>query len=91
MSDGENRFTVAVLIRKTSQWPEALRTGRALRESGATVSLFWLGYAPMSIEYPLPDDPGFKCYADSFQAGMACIAINEIAELLKRCDLVIPI
>ncbi len=91
MGDGQKQFAVAVLIRKRSQWTEALRTAKALRQSGATVSLFCLGYAPMSLDDAMPDDPGFKCYADTRQEAMDCLSLGEIAEQLKRCNLVIAI
>lgn len=82
---------VAILIHETSQWSEALRTGKALSGTGATVTLFFLGYAPMSIANPLLDDLCIACYTDTRQQGMDCLPLNEIAEMLKQYDLVITI
>jgi len=81
----------AVLIHEDSQWSDALSTASALLESGATVILFYLGYAPMTIENPMPKDQCLECYADACQIGMDYMPLNEIAEKLKQCDLVIPI
>ena len=83
--------SVAVLIHGDSQWPNALRTANALLESGATVNLFCLGYAPMTLENPMPNGKYLECYADACQLGMGCISLNEIADKLKHCDLVIPL
>ncbi len=82
---------MAVLIHEDSQWSVALRTVKALLENGATVILFYLGIAPMTIENPMPNDPCLECYADTCQMGMDCMSLNEIAERLRQCDLVIPI
>jgi hypothetical protein len=91
LKEVKKQLSVAVLIHETSQWSEALRTGRALSETGAAVSLFCLGHAPMTLAYPTSDESGFNCFSDTCQAGMDCLSLNEIAEKLKRCDLVIPI
>jgi hypothetical protein len=91
LKDVKKQLSVAVLIHETSQWSEALRTGKAFSETGATVSLFCLGCAPMTVGHSIPDDIGLEWYSDAFQAGMHCLPLNEIAEKLKRCDLVIPI
>ena len=82
---------MAVLIHEDSQWSVALRTVKALLENGATVTLFYLGMAPMTIENPMPNDPHLECYADSCQTGMDCMPLNEIAKRLRQCDLVIPL
>ncbi len=91
MKDVTKQLSVAVLIHETSQWSEALRTGKVLSETGATVSLYCLGYPSMTVEKPIPDGLGLEWNADTCQAGMNCLTMNEIAEKLKRCDLVIPI
>lgn len=83
--------TVAVLMHEDSQWTDALRTIKTLMENGSAVILFYLGFAPMTIENPMPDDPCLECYADVCQMGMDCMSLNEIAERLRQCDLVIPI
>jgi len=91
LQEVNKHLSVAVLIHEISQWSEALRTGKALSETGATVSFFCLGYAPMTVEPPIPHDLGFEWYADACQAGMRWLSLDEIAERLKRFDLVIPI
>jgi len=91
LKDVKKQLSVAVLIHETSQWSEALHTGKALSETGATVSLFCLGYPPLAVDHSIPDDLSLEWYADTCQAGMHCLTLNEIAEKLKCCDLVIPI
>jgi hypothetical protein len=86
-----NVISAAVLIRLTSQWPTAQRTVRALLESGATVMLFFLGFAPMTADYPVPEHPCLECYADSRQKNMDYLPIDDIAAILKQCDLVVPV
>jgi hypothetical protein len=83
--------SAAVLIRLSSQWSTARCTVRALLESGATVMIFFLGFAPMTADYPLPEHPCLECYADSRQKNMAYLSVDAIAAILKRCDLVIPV
>lgn len=91
MKDTRQFTSAAVLIRLTSQWPTAQRTIRALLESGATVMLFFLGFAPMTADYPMPEHPGLECYADSRQKNMDYLPVDAIAAILKRCDLVVPV
>ena len=83
--------SAAVLIRLTSQWSTARHTVGALLESGATVMLSFLGFAPMTADYPLPEHPCLECYADSRQKNMEYLPVDAIAAILKRCDLVIPV
>ena len=91
MKDTGKFTSAAVLIRLTSQWSTAQRTVRALLESGTTVTLFFLGFAPMTADYPMPEHPGFECYADTRQKNMDYLPIDAIAAILKRCDLVVPV
>jgi hypothetical protein len=91
MEDIGNPTSAAVLIRLTSQWPTVRRTVSALLESGATVMLFFLGFAPMTAEYPLPEHPDLECYADTRQENMRCLPMDAIAAILKQCDLVVPV
>ena len=86
-----NITSAAVLIRLTSQWSTARRAVRALLESGATVTLFFLGFAPMTADYPMPEHPCLECYADSRQKNMEYLPVDAIAAILKRCDPVIPV
>jgi hypothetical protein len=78
-------------MRLTSQWPAALRTTRALVDSGATVMLFFLGYAPMTVDYPMLDELGVECFADTRQKNIEYLPVDAIAAILKQCDLVIPV
>jgi hypothetical protein len=91
VEDAKQPTSAAVLIRLTSQWSTALRTTRALLESGATVMLFFLGYAPMTVENPLPENPDVECYADARQKNMESLPMDAIAAILKQCNLVIPV
>jgi hypothetical protein len=91
VKDVKKQLSVAVLIHETSQWSEALRTGKALSETGAAVSLFYLGCTPINVEHRIADDVRLEWYSDTCQAGMQCLSLNEIARKLKGCDLVIPI
>ena len=91
MEDTPRVTSAAVLIRLSSQWSTAQRTVRALLESGATVMLFFLGFAPMTADCPIPNHPGFECFADTQQKNMNCLPVDTIAEILKQCDLVIPV
>jgi hypothetical protein len=91
VEDTGHHTSAAVLIRSTPQWSTALRTTLALLESGATVKLFFLGYAPMTIENPVPDSWGVACYADDRQQNMDYLPMDAIAAILKQCDLVIPV
>jgi len=83
--------SAAILINATSQWSQALRTGKALAEAGTAVTLIFLGHAPLTVENPVPGEPGIECFADTSQMGMRSMSLNEIAEKLKHCDLVIPL
>jgi hypothetical protein len=83
--------SAAVLIRISSQWTTARHTIQALLESGATVMIFFLGFAPMTADYPIPDGPDLECYADTRQPNMVDLPIDAIAAILKRCDLVVPV
>jgi hypothetical protein len=83
--------SAAVLIRMTSQWSSAQRTVHALLESGATVMLFFLEFAPMTADYPVPAHPCLECYANSRQENMDYLPMNDIAAILKQCDLVVPV
>jgi hypothetical protein len=85
------RPSAAVLIRLTSQWSTVQRTVRALLESGATVMLFFLGFAPMTADCLLPEHPDIEYYADTRQENMRFLPIDAIAAILKRCDLVVPV
>ena len=91
VEDTRQSTSTAVLIRSTSRWPTALRTTRALLDSGATVMLFFLGYAPMTADYPLLEDIGVECFADTQQKNMGHLPVDAIAAILKHCDLVIPV
>lgn len=91
MEDTGKFTSAAVLIRLTSQWSTAQHTVRALLESGTTVMLFFLGFAPMTADYPMPEQPGLECYADTRQKNMDYLPVEAIAAILKRCDLVVPV
>ena len=91
MGDVRQSPSTAVLMRLTSQWPAALRTTRALVDSGATVMLFFLGYAPMTVDYPMLDELGVECFADTRQKNIEYLPVDAIAAILKQCDLVIPV
>lgn len=91
MKDTGRKTSAAVLIRMTSQWSTAQRTVRALLESGTTVMLFFLGFAPMTADNPMLEHPDLECYADSRQKNMECLSIDAIAAILKQCDLVVPV
>jgi len=90
VDDTNIKTSVAVLIHHPSQWTEALNACKALRASGASVALFCLGQAPLTVEAP-PDDLRIECYTDTFQIGMDCLPLQVIAERLKQSDLVIPL
>lgn len=83
--------SAAILINSTSQWSQALRTGKALAEAGTAVTLIFLGQAPLTVENPMPGEPGVQCFADRCQIGMESLSLDEIADKLKQCDLVIPL
>ncbi len=91
MGEIKGHTSAALLINATSQWSQALRTGKALAEAGTAVTLIFLGQAPLSIENPMPGEFGVQCFADTCQIGMQSLSLNEIAERLKQCDLVIPL
>jgi hypothetical protein len=91
VEDAGKPTSAAVLIRLSSQWSTALRTAHALLESGATVMLFFLGFAPMTADFPMLKHPGLECYADTRQKNMDYLPVDAIAAILKRCDLVIPV
>lgn len=91
MEETGKSTSAAVLIRPTSQWSTARRTVRALSESGATVMLFFLGFAPMTADYPTLEHPNLEYYADTRQKNMDYLPVNAVAAILNRCDLVVPV
>ena len=91
MGGDDKRTAVAILVKNPSQWRGARRTARELLSSGATVTLFCLGHEPMTMEIRPGDSLGIEYCADTCQAGMRSMSLEEIARKLKRCDLVIPI
>jgi hypothetical protein len=88
---GESKALVAILIQQSSRWPLALRTGRALRQTGATVTLFYLGWESMAVDASILHESCNACYAGNCRMGMERLPLEEIALRLKQCDLVIPI
>lgn len=91
MGKGGSKALVAILIHHPSRWPLALRAGQALRETGATVTLFCLGRESIAIDASILHEFCDACYSDACQIGMEHLPLEEIALRLKQCDLVIPI
>jgi hypothetical protein len=94
------RTTIALLVRQERHLTEALRTGRALEPTGARVTLFLLSgpaldpsaeglQVPVKIQsnriHGYTDDPGA---AD--RLSLACMSIDEMAQLIQKADVVIP-
>ena len=91
MFEAGKQTLVALLVQNAAQWPDVRRAGKAFLDSGATVLLVCLGHDPMSVENPMPEAQHLKCYADTYQAGMERLSLEEIAQRLKPCDLIIPL
>jgi hypothetical protein len=89
--------SIAVLIKHTRRWPEALQVIRLLQVSGAAVTLFILsnrredGASQMDNILSSIKMLNIDGVADQPVCGMVCLPLEAMAKGLSQYELVIPI
>lgn len=90
--------SIAILVRSTERWCEALEAGKILLAWGASVAIFFIDADSQcsqghfqKFRKSLGDSP-IQLFTDHTAVGdVPCLSLESMAQRMRQCDLVVPI
>lgn len=90
--------SIAILVRSTERWCEALETGKTLLASGASVAIFFIDADAQCYQgnfqkfrKSLGDSP-IQLFTDHTAGGdVPCLSLESMVQRMRQYDLVVPI
>lgn len=90
--------SIAILVRSTERWCEALETSKTLLASGASVAIFFVDADSQCYQghfqkfrKSLGDSP-IQLFTDHTAGGdVPCLSLESMVQQMRQYDLVVPI